>query len=406
MSHPIPTVRPPATPPKGSGSPGGTDRAPHRIVCAAVLAGAVAFTVSMYPNPGASQRLQLSPPLSDLSEHPKLLEDSLDRLFEPASLKRVMANLSAIDMPDMLHLVGLLTDQFRHLPADTLMELVGTSRLPDVVNTLERVAYFESTSHYNPVSFGGISGGGGSGGVPVNLMPTMVMLLEFLMNNLPGASAQVLRDIFTSVLPTFTQALGIAHHPPLTTTQVDAFLAHQAIALTSPAAVAVFEPPVMAPAHAPESVIAQTPAPPPPVAEVQVYAAVVSPPAVVEPPAPPTVTPPVPSITVMSATPTPEPPQTTQNDAPVHTPTAQTRDPNPPDPKPDSISGSTGENSPGADGDDDPSGAPGGNRSTAGPGRDPSDNSNSRDSGGGSSDNGSSGGDSGGDSGGNSAGGE
>ncbi len=399
MSHPIPTVRPPTKPPNGSGSPGGTERAPHRIVCAAVLAGAVAFTVSVYPNPGASQLLQLSPPLSELSEHPQLLEDSLDRLFEPASLKRVMANLSAIDMPDMLQLVGLLTDQFRHLPAGTLMELVGTSRLPEVVNTLERIAHFESTARYNSVSFGGASGGGSSGAVPVNLVPTMVMLLEFLMNNLPGASAQVLRDIFTSVLPTFTQALGIAHLPPLTTTQVDDFLAHQAIALTPPAAIAVFEPQAMAPVHAPESAIAHTPAPPPPVAEVQVHVVVESPTtAYVEPPAPPTVEPPVPSIVVMSATPTPEPPQTTQHEAPPYAPVSQTQDPNPPDPEPDSISDSTGGNSPGADGDDDTSGNSDDNHSTAGPGDDPSDNSDSGDPGGDSPDNGSSGGDPGGDS--------
>ncbi|MGB3352033.1 MAG: hypothetical protein WBB00_04590 [Mycobacterium sp.] len=367
-------------------------------MCAAVLAGAVAFTVSVYPNPGASQLLQLSPPLSELSEHPQLLEDSLDRLFEPASLKRVMANLSAIDMPDMLQLVGLLTDQFRHLPPGTLMELVGTSRLPDVVNTLERIAHFESTAHYNSVSFGGASGGGSSGAVPVNLVPTMVMLLEYLMNNLPGASAQVLRDVFATVLPTLTRALGITHLPPLTVTQVNGFL-EQAITLASPAAIPALQPQPMAPVHVPASTIAHTPAPPPPVAEVQVHAVVESPTtAYVAPPAPPTVEPPVPSIVVMSATPTPEPPQTTQNEAPPYTPVSQTQDPNPPDPEPDSISDSTGGNSPGTDGDDDTSGNSGNNYSTAGPGDSPSDNSDSGDSGGGSPDNGSSGGDAGGDS--------
>ena len=71
------------------------------------------------------------------------------------------------------------------------------------------------------------------------MLPALVMLLEFVKENLPDSSGHGLSDVLTNVLPAVVQSLGIPHTPaaPLPEAQV------------SPLA----EAPVSAPTEAPVS---------------------------------------------------------------------------------------------------------------------------------------------------------
>ena len=140
---------------------GGPERFANRAVGAAIVAGGLAFSVSLYPLPGESQLLDPFPPKHELSEVPK----SVDFKF----VNRKLPDFSTLELPDLVKLVDLLNHTLPDLQADALLDLVKTYGLPDLVKSLELLESVESLRH----SFPGFSGGGGGGSpdVPTDVLP-------------------------------------------------------------------------------------------------------------------------------------------------------------------------------------------------------------------------------------------
>jgi hypothetical protein len=176
---------------------GEPERSASRAVGAAIVAGGLAFSVSLYPLPGKSQLLELFPPKHELSEFPQLADARL--------LNRELPDFSTLELPDFVKLVELLNHNFPDLRTDALLDLVKTYGLPDLVRSLELVKSLGSlTQSFPGFSGGGGGGGGGSADVPPNVLPALVMLLQFLKQNLPDSSGHGLSVVLTNV----AQALG------------------------------------------------------------------------------------------------------------------------------------------------------------------------------------------------------
>jgi hypothetical protein len=220
---------------------GEPERSASRAVGAAIVAGGLAFSVSLYPLPGEWQRLELFPPKHELSELPKLADAGL--------LNRKLPDFSTLQLPDFVKLVEQLNHNFPDLRTDALLDLVTTYGLPDLVRSLELMKSLGSLTLSFPGFFGG--GGGGGGGsvdVPPNVLPALVMLLEFLKQNLPDSSGHGLSVVLTNV----AQALGTPLTPagPLPEAEVSTF-AESAVSAPAQAVVsAPTEAVVSAPAQA------------------------------------------------------------------------------------------------------------------------------------------------------------
>jgi hypothetical protein len=185
------------TQPEMGRRPGEPERSASRAVGAAIVAGGLAFSVSLYPLPGKSQLLELFPPKHELSEFPQLADARL--------LNRELPDFSTLELPDFVKLVELLNHNFPDLRTDALLDLVKTYGLPDLVRSLELVKSLGSlTQSFPGFSGGGGGGGGGSADVPPNVLPALVMVLQFLKQNLPDSSGHGLSVVLTNV----AQALG------------------------------------------------------------------------------------------------------------------------------------------------------------------------------------------------------
>jgi hypothetical protein len=145
-----------------------------RAVVAAVLAGGLAFSVSLFPLPSDDTRLlDLLPPENEISEW-----------FAPsgkATVGRLVAVAGAIELADLLKLTELVEGEPRDLPTYVLPTLVQSYGLPMVVHILE-LAKANSIPPEALPALGGASGGGGSGGpaVPANTPPDLLLLLQLL----------------------------------------------------------------------------------------------------------------------------------------------------------------------------------------------------------------------------------
>jgi hypothetical protein len=226
---------------------GEPERSASRAVGAAIVAGGLAFSVSLYPLPGKSQLLELFPPKHELSEFPQLADARL--------LNRELPDFSTLELPDFVKLVELLNHNFPDLRTDALLDLVKTYGLPDLVRSLELVKSLGSlTQSFPGFSGGGGGGGGGSADVPPNVLPALVMVLQFLKQNLPDSSGHGLSVVLTNV----AQALGTPLTPagPLPESAVSA----PAQAVVSAPTEAVVSAPTEAVVSAPAQAVVSAPA--------------------------------------------------------------------------------------------------------------------------------------------------
>lgn len=130
------------TQPKRGGHDGGRERSANRAVGAAIVAGGLAISVSLYPLPGESQLLELFSPKHQLSELPKLVDSRL--------IGRKLPDFSTLELPDLAKLIELLNHNFPDFPTDALLDLVTTFGLPDLVKALELMNSFGSLTHSFP----------------------------------------------------------------------------------------------------------------------------------------------------------------------------------------------------------------------------------------------------------------
>jgi hypothetical protein len=234
------------TQPKRGRRRGGPEGSAHRVVGAALVSAGLAFSASLYPVPSPLHLFDGSPPKHELSEFPKLADVKF--------LNHKLPNFSTLELPDLVKLVELWNQNFPDFPTDALLDLVKTYGLPDLVKSLELLKSFEPLTHIVPGFSGG--GGGGSPGVPTDVLAALPMLLEFLKQNLPDSLGHGLSDVLTNVV----QSLGIPHTAagPLPEAQVSALAEAR---VSTPADTPVSAPadaPVSAPTEAPVSSLPET----------------------------------------------------------------------------------------------------------------------------------------------------
>lgn len=182
---------------------GRSERSANRAVGAAIVAGGLAFSVSLYPLPSDSQILDgLPSPDHELTEFPALIKE--------AAVDNDISDASELQLTDLVKLAELFDDDILDVPPVILLELVKTYGLPDVVKSLEFIkSLAPTTEHFFDVAY---SGGGASANAAPNALPGIVILLEYLMHYFPSVPGCGLLELITRILPTFMQSL-VGPHP-------------------------------------------------------------------------------------------------------------------------------------------------------------------------------------------------
>jgi hypothetical protein len=289
---------------------GPPERPANRVVGAAIVAGGLAFSVSLYPLPDGPRLPNPFAPNRESSS------DS-QRLGGAKFVSYKNSGSFTLKLADMVKLVALNHD-FPGFGADGLLDLAMTYGMPDVVRSVQLFGSLGPLMHGFPSASRG--GGGGPSDVPGELWPALMWLLEFLEQNPPSLSdGDGLRDLLTNVFPKLAVSLGIPLAPaaPPPEAQVSVLAAAPEFTPIEVQNLAVPDPPVSGFAEAPVSA---------PV-EGAVSASVESAaPASVEPAAPAPTEVPV-SVSVEAPVSAPDPPS-------VSVP-----EPDPPSPEPSSSSG-------------------------------------------------------------------
>jgi hypothetical protein len=183
------------------------ERPANRVVGAAIVAGGLAFSVSLYPLPGSNLPDPFSPNHQSTSDS--------QRVASAKFLGYKNTGSFTLKLADLVKLVALKHD-FPDSGADGLLDLAMTYGLPHVVRSLQLLdSLGPFTQSFASVSRVGLGGGGGSSDVPWELWPDLMLLVDFLEQNPPGLSGGGgLWDLITNVFPNLAVSLGI---PPVPT---------------------------------------------------------------------------------------------------------------------------------------------------------------------------------------------
>jgi len=323
------TSRPSTQSPEGAPRHAEGERPASRAIGAALVAGAVAFGVSLYPLPDGPDLFDSFTPDQESSAEASKVDDS-------TFVKYTFTDFPTLKLPDLVKLVELNHD-YPDLASGDLLDLVTTYGLPDVVKSLELLQSFSPLRHRFPDP--PLGGGGGSG----NVLPALVILLEYLEQNPPEHSGLGLLDAVTSIFSTLALSLGISH--AVVAPQPDT----RALALAAVAEFTATDAPVSALPDPSAAGFAGVPAPASadgPVA-APIEAAVPAPvdPPVAAPIEAPVPTPVAPPVTAPTETPTPAPLETSSAPEPTnvasHEPDPPSSDPPSSDP-PSSAGGGSG----------------------------------------------------------------
>ena len=179
------------------------ERPASRVVGAALVAGGLALSASLYPLPDG-------PHLSDIFTPDQESSSEASKVDGSPFVKYTFVNFPALTLPELVRLVELNRD-FPDLATGDLLELVTTYGLSDVVKSLEVLQSFSLRPTF-PGPSGG-SGGARSAGSGA-VLPPLVILLEYLKQNPPALSGLNLLDAVTSIVSTLAQSLGISSALP------------------------------------------------------------------------------------------------------------------------------------------------------------------------------------------------
>lgn len=303
---------------------GASQRPSGRAVLATVAAAALGFSASLFPLPATFAPLDALPPQRDAADYPTL---------DPVAFaKHRVTDASTLRMSDLIHLTQVLDGRTLDIRTDTLVELVNTYGLRDVVRSLEMLQSIQAETRGFPVDYHG------SVGTPGNpdAFPELLTLLEYMLDILPGLSGPELAEVLTNLLPVVVNSLRVLVAPGTSPMQA------QAMTLVEGRFPAVPEgpaPPVAPPVPAPTPTsqapvplpVTQTQAPEPLPVEVHTFT-----PTTVETTSSPTATT-EPAVEESTPSPTPEPmPEPEPDPEPEPEPSESHSPPtNLPDPDPD-----------------------------------------------------------------------
>lgn len=226
------------------------ERPANRVVGAAIIAGGLAFSVSLYPLPDSNLPDPFSPNRQSTSDS--------QRVASAKFLGYENTGSFTLKLADLVELVALKHD-FPDFGADGLLDLAMTYGLPHVVRSLQLLDSLGPFSHSSPsFSRAWVGGGGGSSGVPGELWPALMWLVDFLEQNPPSLSGGGgLWNLITNAFPNLAVSLGTPLVPtaPPPEAQISALAAvaeftpieAQSMAPPDAPVPGVAEPPVSAP---------------------------------------------------------------------------------------------------------------------------------------------------------------
>jgi len=228
---------------------GQPERPANRVVGAAIVAGGLAFSVSLYPLPDGPSLLDPFPPNHESSS------DS-QKVAGARFVSYKNSGSFTLKLADMVKLVALNRD-FPGFGADRLLDLAMTYGMPHVVRSLQVLDSLGPFGHSFPrVSPAGVGGGGGSWDGPGELWPALILLLDFLEQNPPSVSGGGgLWHLITNAFPNLAASLGIPVVPavPPSAAQISVLAAAPEFISIEPQNLAPPDPPVSGFAEAPVS---------------------------------------------------------------------------------------------------------------------------------------------------------
>ena len=280
-------------------------RSRARILGAAIVAGGLAFSVSLYPTP------EQSAPLDLWRQDRGGLSSGLPSRIAAAAGDQItdftnqITGLTNLELPALVQLAGILHDTFPTVGADVLLAAVQEHGLPEVIRALEIVASAQLPPQAAATLLAGAGAGAGAGTgagagggagagagasptTPPLTLPDFGVLLEMLMHQLPAYMVRGISDIIATLLPTMVSSAEFQQMA-----QVLSAVAPVPVMVPSPSV--TIQPP-------PPAISTPTPAAPPPAEHVSTT------PAALPPPEPVSTTP-APS-TPAEAVPSPSPSET------------------------------------------------------------------------------------------------
>jgi hypothetical protein len=170
-----------------------------RGIAVVALAGGFALSMSLHPLPAKLPTFDLMPP-----------ERSAPRVvtFSDSDLANYRMTGSALQVTDLIRLTEVLGGGLPDLQGTTVLELVNTYGLPDVVKTLELLSSVAIVGESRPNILSGGGGGGSTAGVPPTAMPNLVELIEYLMAALPGIVSQEFLEVIRTIVTSLAEAVG------------------------------------------------------------------------------------------------------------------------------------------------------------------------------------------------------
>lgn len=181
-----------------------SDNSTSRAVGAALVAGGLAFSISLYPLPDGPQLWDLLAPTQEASSAPA-------KVIQASFLNLELPELDTLDVPDLAKLAALSGDPTA-LPTSELLDLAMTYGMPDVMRALGLIQSYSTLAQSFPAFSGGW--GGDTSSVPLDVWPALVWLLEYLQQNPPQLSNVGLIEMITTFFATVAPALDISKTQP------------------------------------------------------------------------------------------------------------------------------------------------------------------------------------------------
>ncbi|MGE2731100.1 hypothetical protein ACQI4F_16590 [Mycolicibacterium vaccae] len=271
--------------------PFGEERKSARSLIAAVVAGGLALSASLYPSVGEV-------PIPGFLDLPKVARAlGLPVLTGGLPTQRPMSPAQQADLAELLHLATIIARNPHLVPAEVLRALIQTPGFTDLLDRIGRDGTAPGGVDFGRNFFSGFVGGGGGGGGSMALPGTLaewLFFLDVLLHRLPVRVLVQLSAALTRMVPepvavesvvqatALIQTVAVVLPPPETVpalppAQSAAPVAPELVG-PAPTLIVTLETPVV-----PVVMETSTPAPPPPVLDLVPEVVITPPPPVVIP---------------------------------------------------------------------------------------------------------------------------
>jgi hypothetical protein len=228
-----------------------------RATAAAIVAVGLTLSATLYSVPATQHLLEKANPRRDITQSPELIESAV---FDGGG-----PYVSLIELPGLVRLGNLVAGSFSALPTETVLRLVRTYGLLNVLRSLEALSSLTQNASQVPV-------GGGGSSTPVERPPLLGAVIDYLILNPPELKDGGYAEFLITLWPAILQSLGLAQSAPAPTRET---ISATFAATPSPAAPPEPAPgPAVVPAVSLADIARVAPTPPPvvstssPIAEI------------------------------------------------------------------------------------------------------------------------------------------